>query len=142
MPKCKNLCLEAHIISHEIFFQTSYCLMFFFCLCPLLISLGAARKGFEGHPLEAIEGVPLRGQGTVYEYTGGRPGRVRWPPPRRDMNIQGFAGHPRPSRGAECSYPVPLKGSEPPRGDMNIQGVRWPPPALEGVAFEPFPGGP
>jgi tRNA(Ile)-lysidine synthase TilS/MesJ len=48
---------------------------------------------------------------------------VRRPPPRRDMNIQGFAGHPRPSRGAECSYPVPLKGSDPPRGDMNIQGV-------------------
>jgi hypothetical protein len=22
------------------------------------------------------------------------------------MNVQGFAGHPRPSRGAECSYPL------------------------------------
>jgi hypothetical protein len=69
---------------------------------------------------------------------------VRRPPPRRDMNIQGFAGHPRPSRGAECSYPVPLKGSEPPRGDMNIQGVAIEPlftqsKANEGVQQMEFP---
>ncbi len=113
-------------------------------------------KGFDSHPR------PARGSGYVYKIQG-----VRWPPPsspvegtaslcvkRGSMATPGPRGGSDPFKGTGyehsapslaggghrtlpgrppvCSYPVPF-GSE---------GVRWPPPALEGVAREPFPGGP